>query len=153
MKTQVSRIAFVALFLLTLGSAGCDNTNAPSNGSSTQAAAVNMHPQKVGDWTFKSSKVKAQDWGTEYSGTYANGADELKLVVNEATVDDPPAWAELFVKPEDFGGNQAMLDTRADKETFMVRVGKRWRVDFKSKSPGTVDLRAIAREYDFSALK
>lgn len=107
---------------------------------------------QLGEWRFKAVKTKEHDWGQEHSGTYVNGDQELKLVVNESRMDDPQAWSELFKTAETFEGRPALLDTRSDKETFMVRVGKRWRVDFKTKNPGKVDLRALARSYDFASV-
>jgi len=109
-------------------------------------------PQSLGQWKLAGVKTKTKDWGKAYSSTYKRDKHELKVVINDAPPSGVPAW-DAFFTGEKLGDRPMALDLKADKITLMVRVGERFRVDFKSRNPEEAGLEELAKQFDFSKVE
>ncbi len=100
-------------------------------------------------------KEKDRTW-VEFSATYQDEEkNKIKVVVNDVPPRGSKDWKPLF---KDFGvddikGNEAAFEEKGDKITLMVRVGKRFRVDFKSRDVKRKKLEKMAKNFNFQQLK
>ena len=122
--------------------------------ASKRADAISsMFPEQLAGYTHKTHKTKTKDWGVAHSATYINGKDELKVVVNDAPPLGRAEWAAFFQAGETYKGFPIALDKTPEKQTLMVRVEKRFRVDFKSRTMPEDLLRKAAAEFDFNTVQ
>jgi hypothetical protein len=124
-------------------------------GATTPGATTpdSAFPKKLGEYKRKGLKTKKKAWGTAHSATYSNSGDELKVVVNDAPPEGREAWAAFFKDGKQFKGKPMAIDAKPGKVTMMVRVGKRFRVDFKTRTKSEEELRKAAQDFDFGAVR
>ena len=118
--------------------------------------ATNVFPSQLLKYEFKSIKQKAKsDVWIEYSSTYKYKDKKLKVVINEYLPNGNPEWQTLFSQlgKRQTKGYDAAFNRKNGKSSWMVIVGKRFRVDFKSSDIGEETLRKIAKDFNFSLLE
>jgi len=97
-------------------------------------------------------KNKSEVW-KEYSATYKNNSSELKVVINEHVPDGNPEWQKLFSQSERKTKEyNAAFSEKNGKSSWMVRVGSRFRVDFKSKTESESTLKEISEKFNYAPL-
>ena len=167
MKQSAPIILLLLAFSLTLP--GCTDskieskpvsTATPTAVSTASAAATpsaatvdakRAFPETLGDYEFKGWKTKKHDWGTSYSATYKSSTkDKLKVIINDAPPAGREAWLPFFATGKTFRNKPMALDAKPGKLTMMVRVGTRFRVDFKTRTGHAAQLRAAADRFDFA---
>ena len=122
--------------------------------ASKKAISVSsMFPESLNGYTRKFHKTKKKDWGNAHSATYKKGDDELKVVVNDAPPEGRKEWATFFKDGKTYKDYPVALDAKPGKITLMVRVGKRFRVDFKTRTMTEDTLRNAADGFDFKAVE
>jgi len=156
---------YLGLLLFILSTPGCKESKTSTDPVSTKAstpAAVgaaaqsprSAFPDKLGRYLFDGLKTKTHDWGHAYSASYKSPEkDKLKVVINDAPPKGREAWLPFFAEGKEFKGKPMALDQKPGKLTMMVRVGERYRVDFKTRTGDHMQLRAMAGDFDFSAVK
>lgn len=123
----------------------------------SKSEATKLFPGKVLDYKFKDLKIKKKsETRVEYSATYKTtkkGKKELKLVITDVLPVGDPSWFEQIVpSEEDTGGYPSKMHKDKDKHTLMVLVGKRFRVDFKSRQISPEKLIQMSKTFDFSPI-
>lgn len=167
-------MVFVTLgFLLWIGCGGSETseTTASSEGTTVAedttggAKASKKHldikqvtplfPSTLITYAFDSvkKKTKSADW-IELSATYKLGDRKLKVVINDYLPNGNPEWKTLFdsLPEQSTNGYQAAFHQKKDKSTWMVLVGDRFRVDFKSTTDNQESLQRMASAFDYKAL-
>ena len=130
--------------------------NAPGTPMLSKSQIMELFPKKLGEYKFDSFKTKPGPVGVEYSANYKHKKtkEKLKVVVNDVPPKGSPDWDRFFKgTTSEVNGNPSAIDGKPGKMTLMVRVGKRFRVDFKSKSPQGAPLEKIANDFKYSKLK
>jgi len=98
-------------------------------------------------------KTKKHAWGEAYSASYKSpDKDKLKVVINDAPPKGREAWIPFFAAGDTYKGRPMALDKKPGKLTMMIRVGDRFRVDFKTRTADHIALRAAADSFDFEAV-
>ena len=159
----------MGLLMFSLASPGCKDSKTSTESVSTAASpspataspaaapkadARTAFPNQIGRYAFDGWKTKKHDWGHAYSASYKSPEkDKLKVVINDAPPKGREAWLPFFAAGNQFKGKPMALDQKPGKLTMMVRVGDRFRVDFKTRSGDHVLLRAVAEDFDFGAVK
>lgn len=136
-----------------------DKASAPSpeNATFTGLDAVRpVFPKDLAGYALDGvkEKKKSAKW-TEYSATYKGAAGKVKLVINEHAGGPNPEWEQLFGTLETkkkFSGHQGAHQKKEDKETWMVIVAPRFRVDVKSRDLGGDDLERLADAFPYAAV-
>ena len=120
----------------------------------SKTAAEKLFPKELVGYKLKDLKIKDKsDAWKEYSATYKTSKKsdkELKLVINDVLPAGDPKWQEQVLPGEDLIGEypaKAVKDE--DKHTVMVLVGKRFRIDFKSRQISPEKLRTMAEAFDY----
>ena len=156
---------YLGLLVFILSIPGCKESKTSADPVSTAASAPattkdtaqnprSAFPDKVGRYVFDGLKTKTHDWGHAYSASYKSPEkDKLKLVINDAPPKGREAWLPFFADGKLFKGKPMALDQKPGKLTMMVRVGDRYRVDFKTRTGDHVQLQAVAGDFDFSAVR
>ena len=97
--------------------------------------------------------VKSPEWA-EYKGTYQSGSKEIKVVINDWIPEGKPDWdTKVPADGEKTQGFPSAFEEKSDKRTLMVRVGKRYRVDFKSTNMTAVEIRKVAGFFLFTKVQ
>jgi hypothetical protein len=115
-----------------------------------------LFPAELVDYKFDSVKVKdkSEAW-KEYSATYKTGkktGKELKVVINDVLPAGDPKWKSDIPSIEKTLGEFASKTVKdEDKVTVMVLVGKRFRIDFKSRQISAEKLEKMAEAFDYRA--
>ena len=170
MKQSAPIAVLLLAFSLTIS--GCSDSKTESKPvSTTTPAAVSTSstagtpsaviidakrafPQTLGDYKFKGWKTKKHDWGVSYSATYESSSeDTLKVIINDAPPAGREAWLPFFATGKTFKDKPMALDAKPGKLTMMVRVGARFRVDFKTRTGHAAQLRAAADRFDFAKVR
>ena len=160
-KTPITIVLLT--FVLTLP--GCSDSKTAGDPVSTTAQSATTEkskgpnarasfPNQLGDYAFDGLKTKSHDWGQAYSASYKSASkDKLKVVINDAPPKGREAWIPFFAAGDMFQGLPMALDKKPGKLTMMVRVGDRFRVDFKTRTGDHLRLRAVAKDFNFEAVK
>ena len=113
-----------------------------------KAEAAKLVPKQLLEYKLVGFKIKkkSDEW-QEYSATYKTkkgSPKELKLVINDALLKGRAHWeTQLAEAKKKTQGHPSKLNKSAEKNTVMVFVGNRFRVDFKSTSISPEKLQAM----------
>jgi hypothetical protein len=128
----------------------------------SKAAAVGLDkaksafPKELAGFKLDGVKEKKQsdDW-IEYRATYKGKGGKIKLVINEHLPGINPDWKKRMkdLEKEDLNGREAAFQKKDDKRTYMVIVKPRFRVDIKSRDASRDALKAVAKAFDYKAVK
>jgi len=113
-------------------------------------------PPKLAGYKLKGvkEKKKSEEW-IEYSATYKGEGGKIKVVINEHLPGIRPEWTKLMKEVEegDLDGQAAGYEKKGDKQTYMVIVEPRYRVDIKSREVSRDDLKAVAEAFDYKEVQ
>ena len=151
---------------------GCDSTQtvvqessnevniSPNDGHLGKLLSINqvtpLFTSTLLEYQFDSvkKKTKSTDW-VELSATYKNAGNKLKVVINDYLPNGNPQWKTLFadLEQQSTNGYQAAFNEKNNKSTWMVLVGQRFRVDFKSSTEDQQRLMKLAEQFDYKTLE
>ena len=123
-----------------------------------KAEAAKLVPKQLLEYKLVGFKIKkkSDEW-QEYSATYKTkkgSPKELKLVINDALLKGRAHWeTQLAEAKKKTQGHPSKLNKSAEKNTVMVFVGNRFRVDFKSTSISPEKLQAMADTFNFKPVE
>ena len=152
MKKFESQWAVFSVFLAMVFGGAVLYAQQPSHLSKTDAEK--LFPKELVGYKLHGFKIKDKSavW-KEYSATYKTskkGDKELKVVINDVIPAGDPQWKTQVPSVE--AGIQTYPAKEVkddDKFTVMVLVGKRFRVDFKSREISPEKVKAMAEAFDF----
>lgn len=148
----------------------------PSQPSSNSNSSSHLQPHKppshldaskvkslfepiIGSYVLESYKKKIKSEAiVEYKGTYKSKSGEIKVVVTDwlehlATNWSPKKWStQIESSGQSIAGFPALSDTNDDKQSILVMVSKRVRVECKSKSVAGADLKSFAKQIPYSII-
>ena len=146
---------FVSLFcfLAAPGCSGKGGTGGPA-AHLKRAQAKGLFPSVLGSFAQGEFKVQPEDEQCVlYKSDYLRGQKSVKVVVNDCLPADPE-WDDLMQDGDgDLAGFPSALSKDGKTVTLMVRVGDRFRVDFKTKTLGTEALKEAAEGFSWPKLK
>ena len=155
MSFQTLGWSVAALCVICLSACGSKGGPKASDAHLNRAQAKGVFPSVLGSFAQGGFKIEEPAAGcAQYKSDYLRGQKSVKVVINDCLPDGDSDWDELtFDDESEVGGFPTALAEDGQLKTLMVRVGSRFRVDFKSRNLGEDALVEVAQTYSWSKLK
>lgn len=155
MRYQTLGWLMSAVCVLCLSACGSKGGPQASDAHLNRAQAKGVFPSVLGSFAQGGFKVEEPDAGcAQYKSDYLRGQKSVKVVIHDCLPDGSSDWDELTFDDQLEGeGFPTTLAKDGQSKTLMVRVGTRFRVDFKSRNLGEDALLEVAQSYNWSKLK
>ena len=120
-----------------------------------RAQAKALFPSVLGSFAQGGFKVQPGDAEcVQYKSDYLRGQKSVKVVVNDCLPKGDPAWDDLMSEGDsEIAGMPSAVEKDGRTTTVMIRVGRRFRVDFKSRDMDEAALQDAAETFNWSRLK